>query len=88
MPTPADAASELRALAAGRFDLLAVAAGVHVGGWLANPLPHGEPLIAAGFLIRAGGAEIGNGGMELAIETMNKTRENSRAGNSRWSDVG
>jgi hypothetical protein len=47
---------ELREMAAGRNDILAEAAGITAGSWLANPAGKvGHELIAAGMLILAGG---------------------------------
>jgi hypothetical protein len=51
----ADAISELRALAAGRNDLLAEAAGIAGGFWAANPAGQtGIELMAAALLIWSG----------------------------------
>lgn len=54
--TPSDAASELRALAGGRVDLLARVAGKLAGVWsVRSEYDGGTALLAAGFLVRAGG---------------------------------
>jgi hypothetical protein len=48
--------AELRELAGGRNDILAEAAGIEAGSWVAWPSTHvGHELIAAGMLIMAGG---------------------------------
>ncbi|TDD64494.1 hypothetical protein E1262_28005 [Jiangella aurantiaca] len=56
--TPDDAASELRALADGRVDILTQVAGHMAGLWSARArYDGGIALIAAGFLVRAVGTE-------------------------------
>lgn len=48
--------AELRQLAAGRDDLLAEAAGITAGSWMASTSTHvGHELLTAGLLILAGG---------------------------------
>ena len=48
--------AELKEIAAGRNDLIAEAAGITAGAWLAWPQTHiGHELIAAGMLIMAAG---------------------------------
>lgn len=50
----ASSISELREIAGGRADLLAEAAGVTAGAWLAWPQTHvGHELVVAGMLFRA-----------------------------------
>lgn len=52
--TPADAASELRALAGGRLDLIAQVAGRKAGLWSVRAqYDGGRALFSAGFLVRA-----------------------------------
>jgi hypothetical protein len=52
----AESIAELREMANGRDDILAEAAGIEVGSWVAWPSTHvGHELIAAGMLIMAGG---------------------------------
>ena len=51
-----DSVAGLRQLAGGRDDLLAEAAGVTAGAWMASPSTHvGHELLTAGLLILAGG---------------------------------
>jgi hypothetical protein len=51
----ADIIAELRAIALGRADLLAIAAGNHLGGYLASPgMSHPATVTIAGYLIQAG----------------------------------
>jgi hypothetical protein len=55
----AESIEELREIAGGRNDVLAEAAGITAGSWLANPAGKvGYELIAAGMLILAGGVEV------------------------------
>jgi hypothetical protein len=52
----AESIVELRAMADGRNDILAEAAGITAGSWYASPATHvGYELIGAGMLILAGG---------------------------------
>jgi hypothetical protein len=54
----ADSIAELREMAGGRNDILAEAAGIEAGAWLAWPAHHvGHELVAAGMLIMAGGRD-------------------------------
>ncbi|WP_026876767.1 hypothetical protein [Jiangella gansuensis] len=58
--TPPDAASELRAVAGGRFDLIAQEAGKMAGIWSVKArYDGGAALIGAGFLVMALGADSG-----------------------------
>src|ERR1700754_5203129 len=58
--TPADAASELRAVAGGRFDLIAQEAGKLAGNWSVKArYDGGVALLGAGFLVLALGADSG-----------------------------
>ena len=73
-----EAVAQLAALAAGRADLLAAAAGSILGGYLSRPgSTHPQAVYSVALLVLAG-ADV-----DLIVEHVDRAREKSRDGNSR-----
>lgn len=70
------AVAELEAMASGRADLLAAAAGSILGGYLSRPgMSHPQAVYAVALLVLAG-ADV-----DLIVEHVDRARERTTAGN-------